>query len=178
MKKSMGALIAITMVAITTLTLVKLPKEESVNAQEKSQAKNVILLIGDGMSMEGVTLSRNTKGQSLAMDEIAVGTVMTSWASGPITDSAPGGTAYSAGEKTYNKYIGTSTSDAPLATILEGAENKGKATGLVATSEITHATPADFAAHTDNRKNYNQILRQEINGNLEVLLGGGFNTSW
>ena len=178
MKKSMGALIAAIMIAITTLTLVKLPKEQSVNAQGKSQAKNVILLIGDGMSMEGVTLSRNTKGQSLAMDEIAVGTVMTSWASGPITDSAPGGTAYSAGQKTYNKYIGTSTSDAPLATILEGAENKGKATGLIATSEITHATPADFAAHTDNRKNYNQILRQEINGNLEVLLGGGFNTSW
>ena len=51
----------------------------------------------------------------------------------------------------------------------------GKATGIIATSEITHATPADFTAHTDNRKNYNQILKNIISNDLEVVLGGGFN---
>ena len=39
-----------------------------------------------------------------------------------------------------------------MASILEGAESVGKATGIVATSEITHATPGDFTAHTNNRK--------------------------
>lgn len=101
-------------------------------ASEKPKAKNVIMLIGDGMSMEGVTLSREVKGSNLAMDEIASGSVITSWAGGPITDSAPGATAYSSGEKTNNKYIGTSINDTPLATIIEGAESKNKATGIIA----------------------------------------------
>ena len=133
------------------------------------------MLIVDGMSTEAITLARHTKGDSLAMDEISVGSVITSWANGPITDSAPGGTVYAAGEKTNNKYIGTSVNDTPMASILEGAESVGKATGIVATSEITHATPGDFTAHTNNRKYYNQILQQQINQDMEVVLGGGFN---
>ena len=38
--------------------------------------------------------------------------------------------------------------------MIEGAESIGKATGIIATSEITHATPADFSAHTNDRSQY------------------------
>ena len=144
-------------------------------ANERGKAKNVIMLIADGMTTEAIALARHTKGHNLAMDEISVGSVITSWANGPITDSAPGGTVYATGEKTNNKYIGTSVNDTPMASILEGAESVGKATGIVVTSEITHATPGDFTAHTNNRKYYNQILQQQINQDMEVVLGGGFN---
>ncbi len=175
MNKKIRGIIATFLVVAGVTTNIHGSKSNVVYANEKSKAKNVIMLIADGMSTEGITLARHTKGNSLAMDEISVGSVITSWANGPITDSAPGGTVYAAGEKTNNKYIGTSVNDTPMASILEGAESVGKATGIVATSEITHATPGDFTAHTNNRKNYNQILQQQINQDMEVVLGGGFN---
>ena len=177
MNKRIKAIIASALVLTASLAIANFSDKstKNVRASEEGKAKNVIMLIGDGMSTEGITLARHVKGENLAMDEISAGSVITSWESGPITDSAPGGTVYAVGEKTYNKYIGTSIDDAPLATILEGAESVGKATGIIATSEITHATPADFTAHTDNRKNYNQILKNIISNDLEVVLGGGFN---
>ena len=177
MNKRIKAIIASTLILTASLAVVSFSDKSSkiAEASEGGKAKNVIMLIGDGMSTEGITLARQVKGEDLAMDEISTGSVITSWSLGPITDSAPGGTVYAVGEKTYNKYIGTSVNDTPFASILEGAESIGKATGIIATSEITHATPADFTAHTDNRKNYNQILKNIINNDLEVVLGGGFN---
>lgn len=175
MSKRIKGIIAAFLVVAGVTTNIHASRNNIVYADEREKAKNVIMLIADGMSTEGITLARQTKGGSLAMDEISVGSVITSWANGPITDSAPGGTVYAAGEKTNNKYIGTSVNDTPMASIVEGAESVGKATGIIATSEITHATPADFTAHTNNRKHYNQILQQQINQDMEVVLGGGFN---
>ena len=175
MSKRIRGIIAAFLVVAGVTTNIHSSKSDVAYANERGKAQNVIMLIADGMSTEAITLARHTKGDSLAMDEISVGSVITSWANGPITDSAPGGTVYAAGEKTNNKYIGTSVNDTPMASILEGAESVGKATGIVATSEITHATPGDFTAHTNNRKYYNQILQQQINQDMEVVLGGGFN---
>ena len=175
MSKRIRGIIAAFLVVAGVTTNIHSSKSDVAYANERGKAKNVIMLIADGMSTEAITLARHTKGDSLAMDEISVGSVITSWANGPITDSAPGGTVYAAGEKISNKYIGTSVNDTPMASILEGAESVGKATGIVATSEITHATPGDFTAHTNNRKYYNQILQQQINQDMEVVLGGGFN---
>lgn len=175
MSKRIRSIIAAFLVVAGVTTNIHVSKSDVAYANERGKAKNVIMLIADGMSTEAITLARHTKGDSLAMDEISVGSVITSWANGPITDSAPGGTVYAAGEKTNNKYIGTSVNDTPMASILEGAESVGRATGIIATSEITHATPGDFTAHTNNRKYYNQILQQQINQDMEVVLGGGFN---
>ncbi len=175
MSKRVRGIIAAFLVVAEVTTNIHSSRSNIVYANEKGKAKNVIMMIADGMSTEGITLARQVKGGSLAIDEISVGSVITSWANGPITDSAPGGTVYASGEKTNNKYIGTSVNDTPMASILEGAESVGKATGIIATSEITHATPGDFTAHTNNRKYYNQILQQQINQDMEVVLGGGFN---
>ena len=154
MSKRIRGIIAAFLVVAGVTTNIHSSKSDVAYANERGKVKNVIMLIADGMSTEAITLARHTKGDSLAIDEISVGSVITSWANGPITDSAPGGTVYAAGEKTNNKYIGTSVNDTPMASILEGAESVGKATGIVATSEITHATPGDFTAHTNNRKYY------------------------
>lgn len=65
--------------------------------------------------------------------------------------------------------------------MLEQAKQIGKSTGLVATSEITHATPAAFGAHDISRKNMDAIANdyfdEMINGKhkVDVLLGGGKN---
>ncbi|MGL5378928.1 alkaline phosphatase [Clostridium sp.] len=175
MNKKLKYIIAAAIVtAMTTTSVFSTRNVVEVKADEKGNTKNVIFMIADGMSTEAITLARYYNGGTLTMDEISSGAVTTRWANGPITDSAPGGTAYSAGQKTLNKYIATSTEEKPLATLIEGAEAIGKSTGIIATSEITHATPADFSAHTDNRANYNHILKQQINNDMEVVLGGGF----
>ena len=57
--------------------------------------------------------------------------------------------------------------------MLEGAKQQGKATGLISTSEIQHATPAGFSAHVNNRSQYGDIAEQQVYQNIDVVLGGG-----
>lgn len=61
--------------------------------------------------------------------------------------------------------------------LLELAQSKGMATGMVATQTITHATPAFFASHVAARKCETEIARQYIaETRPDVLLGGGQST--
>ena len=153
--------------------------------KQLKQAKNVIMMIPDGTSVESVTLARlyyDLKKDSISgndnlnMDSILTGLVKTYWQDGPITDSAPGGTAYSTGFKSEDKHVGVlSTKDGniPKATLLEAAREAGKKTGMVFTCEAMQATPADFSAHAENRSEYNAIMKQMVYGGFNVVLGGG-----
>lgn len=139
---------------------------------------NVILMIPDGFGPASATMARDYlrwRGDdpSLAVDSLQRGSVRTFSADSRITDSAAGATAYSTGTKTNNGYIATDTSGQVLGTLLEGVERQGLATGLVATSRITHATPAAFSAHTPDRGEENKIAAQQLTKDIEVLLGGG-----
>lgn len=157
-------------------------------AKQNSQIKNIIVMIPDGMSVDGVTLARwyksydATSGKidtsvTLALDEMASGLVRTYWKSGDtvgaITDSAPAATAFASGIKTDDKHVGVTPSDAPVATIIEAAKQKGKATGVIATSNVQHATPADFTAHNLDRSKYDILGEQQVYNNLDVMMGGG-----
>lgn len=172
----------------TTITSSTFPVNK-VSAKENS-VKNVILLIPDGMGVTHTTLARWYKGgDSLAMDEIACGLVRTYSADAPIADSAPAGTAMATGYKSHTGFVGVLPDKAdmpgvkpipkgeerrPVASILEGAKLKGKATGLIATSEIPHATPADFSSHYPSRKDYNTLSEQMVYNNIDVVFGGGY----
>ena len=57
--------------------------------------------------------------------------------------------------------------------MLEWAEEKKMLTGLVATSTVTHATPASFAAHVDYRKKEAEIAYQYVHSGVDIILGGG-----
>jgi len=91
-----------------------------------------------------------------------------------ITDSGAGGTALSTGVKTKNGSIGVDANGQPVETILEMAEKRGLATGLVSTSSITHATPASFIAHTANRSKYSDIALDFLKTDIDVFIGGGY----
>ncbi|WP_426351270.1 alkaline phosphatase [Alloiococcus sp. CFN-8] len=139
-----------------------------------SKVKNVIMMIPDGNSIEASTIARYyNNGEPMVLDEIAVGMTKTHWNQGPITDSAPGGTAYAIGSKTDDKHVGVLPGGVPAATLIEASRLKGKATGIVSTSEVMHATPADFTAHDVDRANYNSLMKQQIYNGLDVVLGGG-----
>ncbi len=152
-------------------------------------AKNVIVMVPDGCSHSIQTLSRWYKGEPLALDAMVSGTVATWMADSVITDSASAATAFAAGWKTTDGFIGVMPSNEnllstfelpsgwvpykPVATVLEAARLKRKAVGLVATSRITHATPASFAAHIHDRNDENEIMEQLVYQNIDVVFGGG-----
>ncbi|HZH63070.1 MAG TPA: alkaline phosphatase [Metabacillus sp.] len=162
---------------------------EKVEAKKDSQqAKNVIVLVMDGVSSTTTTLARWYKGEPLAMDEILTGGVRTYSAESAITDSAPAGTALATGNKSNDKFVGVlpekvnspgvdpSLADnpyKPVANVLEGAKLSGKATGIISTSEIQHATPAAFSSHAAHRSDYDNIAEQQVYQEMDVVLGGG-----
>lgn len=148
------------------------------SAAPSAAPKNVILFIADGAGPATLTMARDylrsrTGRDELALDAIQVGSVRTHSSDSRITDSAASATAMSAGVKTYNGAIAVDTLRRPVATILEAAEAAGMATGLVATSRITHATPAAFAAHVPSRNMEDEIARQMLDHDVDVLFGGG-----
>jgi alkaline phosphatase len=163
--------------------------KEKVEAKKDSQqAKNVIVLVMDGVSSSTTTLARWYKGEPLAMDEILTGGVRTYSAESAITDSAPAGTALATGNKSNDKFVGVlpekittpgvdpSLADnayKPVANVLEGAKISGKATGIISTSEIQHATPAAFSSHATHRTQYDNISEQQVYQEMDVVLGGG-----
>jgi alkaline phosphatase len=140
------------------------------------EVRNIIFLIGDGMGFNHVELARQFAGPSrrLWMDTLPVkGQVTTRSANKSITDSAAAGTALACGIKTDNGMIGVSPQKVAYTSILEALDRKGWRTGLAATSEISHATPAAFSAHVDSRSEQGQIARQQLENHVDVLLGGG-----
>lgn len=135
--------------------------------------KNVIIMIGDGMSVGQVTAARVVKG-SLQLDRCPVGGFSaTHSADRLVTDSAAGGTALATGQRTNNHMVGMTPDGAPAKTLLEHAEDAGKSTGIVVTCAVTHATPATFVAHVDDRGKQTEIAEQIAAGNVDVVLGGG-----
>jgi alkaline phosphatase len=133
----------------------------------------VILFIGDGVGTAYWSAARFAT-QDLAIEQFpVVGLVDTRSASHKVTDSAAGATVYATGVRTYNRAIGVGPDSLPLKTVLEIAVEQGMATGLVATSTITHATPGSFAAHVADRRMEPEIARQMAAQKIDVLLGGG-----
>ena len=138
--------------------------------------KNIILMIGDGMGISQITAGMYRNGNKLNLERCKViGLIKTSSEDDLITDSAAGATAFATGKKTKNGKISQSSNDSiQYKTFLEYAEEHKKATGVIATSTVTHATPACFYAHYPRRYDANgPISAQFINSGVEVLIGGG-----
>jgi len=171
--------------AIVTLSLILAPMQ---GWAAQPPVKNVIILMMDGTASSHVTLSRWYKGSPLALDSILVGGVRTYSADSLITDSAPAATAFATGYKTNSKFLGimpeiTSTPGVtaitedlkfkPVASVMEGAKLQGKSIGLIATSNIQHASPAGYSAHTPFRDAYTLIATQQVYENIDVVFSGG-----
>jgi len=144
--------------------------------------KSIIFIISDGTGIGQYTVSYYANGDFAPARFDHVGLVATHPYDGEcstscklVTDSAASGTALSAGLKTYNGAIAVDVDKNPVKTMLEWAQEKGMATGLVATSTVTHATPASFGAHVDYRKKEAEIAEQFAVADIDVILGGGKN---
>lgn len=165
-------------------------------------AKNVILLIGDGMGDSEITIARNVAlgagGAFKGIDALPVTGQYTHYALTKegkpdyVTDSAASGSAWATGTKTYNGAISVDIKGQPQKTLLQMAKAAGLATGDVSTAEIQDATPAVQVAHVTGRKCYDptstaekcesnalengglgSISEQLLNTRPDVTLGGG-----
>ena len=138
------------------------------------KAKNIILLIGDGMGLAQLTAGMYLNNNKIALEKYpVVGLHKSHSYDDLITDSAAGATAFACGIKTINGALGINHLGQVKETILEEAERKGLSTGLVATSTITHATPAAFASHVVNRRLYEEIALDYMQIEIDLLIGGG-----
>ena len=154
---------------------VETPYQTVIVKQPKSRKiKNVIFMIGDGMSMEAVSVGWTLNGGHLNMDNFPVaGYSRTYCADKLITDSCAGGAALAGGEKTKYGFIGQDADGKPFYTLLHQAQAKGKKTGLVVTCRINDATPADFVCHSSDRHLEAEIAEQYVDSGVDFIVGGG-----
>jgi len=137
--------------------------------------KNVIFLIGDGMGANQMLLSSYLEGRELYMMQMPyTGYAITYSANSNVTDSAAAGTALASGYKTDNGFIGMLPEGEVVPTIAEVLAEQGYKTGVVATSRITHATPAAYYGHVLDRDEEDKLAEQLVNSNLTIALGGGW----
>ncbi len=153
------------------------PTTEPYPILRDKKVRNIIFCIGDGMGLGQIALARMTAagpGGTLYMERMpVVGLFWTYSADSLVTDSAAAGTALASGVKTNNGMIGMTADGTKYQTILEAAQARGMATGLVVTSTISHATPAVFASHVTSREMQDKIAEQLIANKVNVLFGGG-----
>ena len=160
-----------------------------------SRAKNIIVLIGDGMGIAHRTAARivsqgaelgKAKGL-LAMDTLPfTGMVMTHSLNSIVTDSSPGAACYSSGNKANNNQHGVFPDDTldnfdnPRVELMGEylARTLGTSLGIVTTADVADSTPAAFGTHTQSRNAGTGLSDQFLDeaaakAGLVVLLGGG-----
>lgn len=160
-----------------------------------TKARNVIIMIGDGMGIAHRTAARivaNGVSQGkvlapLAMDQFPyTALINTHSLNSIVTDSAPGAACYSSGNKNANNQEGvfpddtTDKFDNPRTELIGEylARTQGKSLGIVTTADVFDATPAAFGIHTQDRGAGTGISDQYLDetvktANLRVLMGGG-----
>ena len=154
------------------------------------RAKNVVLMVGDGMGIANVTAARLLVGQmkegrygrTLTMDGLPqMATVGTAGSDSIVTDSANSASAYNTGHKSAVNALGVYATRAAdtlkhpnVETLAEIVRRElGMAVGVVTNTEIQDATPAGVFAHTRRRADYEPITDQLLAMGPEVAMGGG-----
>lgn len=145
-----------------------------------TQARNIILMIGDGMGPAHIHLAwlyaTRQMGKNLVMTEVMdrgqTAYMVNDTADSTVTESAAAAVQMATGVKVLARAVGIGPDGKVLKTILEMAKEKGKATGLVTTSGITDATPAGFVAHVPHRSEEEKIAEQLVKSDVNILFGG------
>lgn len=143
--------------------------------------KNVIVIIGDGMGPNDITLAEEHADGvydfGLVLNQIKnCGFATTHSASDEVTDSAASGTALATGVKTNNGYIGKDPNGNDLINIVELARSVGKKVGIITDEVISGATPTAFTVHNDSRSNTAQLINSMIAAKPDVLMGKDYNS--
>ena len=141
---------------------------------QSKKVKNIIFVEGDGTGLSQVSAAQYFKDGPSNYDRFPViGLIKTSASSDLVTDSAASATAFASGKKTYNGAIGVTPDSIPIPTLIEIVSKKGWQTGIVVTSTITHATPACFYSHVDDRNKHEEIANFLPTSDVDFFAGAG-----
>lgn len=136
--------------------------------------KNILLFIGDGTGLTQLYAGYTAnKGLLNVFNMRNIGLSKTSSYDNYVTDSAPGSTSISSGQKTNNRHVGVDHTGAALPLLPVYLKRKKIKTGLVTCGDITDATPADFYAHQAERDSAVAILRDLKRSAVDLLMGSG-----
>ena len=149
--------------------------------KSQPEVKYVFYLIGDGMGINQVfgtqefNIATGLGPAEINFANFPVHSFVTTYSSSSrVTDSAAGGTALASGVKTYNSAIGVDPDVKPVLSLTDWAKANGYGTGICTSVGLNHATPACFMAHTEKRKNYEDISTQYLTAPVDFAAGAGF----
>lgn len=175
MKRFFTLCIAVCMIGIMTFGV------QRVYAQEGKKAKNIILLLPDGLGFGSLSLFESYatlyKKQPLSLNQIMekgyTGYCMTSPIKYVVPEGSSGVTEIATGVKTELLRVSQDGAGNSLQTIAELAKEKGRSVGVVTTQRVSYYTTGAFLAHVKARNMENEIAAQESEAAVDVLLGGG-----
>ena len=161
-------------VAFLALAVLSCTSGTATAPQQAKSPKSIILIIGDGMGPAQFTAAQILRGSEFQSGRLPVsGLVRTRSANSVLTDSAAAATAYATGVKTDNRMLGVDPNGFSHPTVLEIAEARGMATGLVTTTRFWDATPAAFAAHVKDRRESKSIVSQMLRHDIDIIASSG-----
>ena len=139
------------------------------------EVKNIIYLIGDGMGLTSASMMQlvNNYEPTIFDEADNIALQKTYSLDNRVTDSAASGTALATGFKTNNTMLGQLPDGTNVESLIELAAKKGKATGIVVTTYLQHATPGAFYAHVPSRHHYTTISEQLLASDIDIAIGGG-----
>lgn len=145
-----------------------------IKAPKGKKVKNVVLMIGDGMSLMHVYSAWTANRGKLYLDNSqAVGLSKTYCADKLITDSGAGGTAIATGQKTKYHYVGVDPQGNELPSLITLSKKKGMSAGIAVTCRLWDATPADFCCHNVDRDDEFDLVADYVECGADYVVGGG-----
>ncbi len=157
-----------------TVTIDETYEVKKLEAPKGKKVKNVIFMIGDGMSlMHMYSAWTVNKGKLNLENATHIGLSKTYCANKLITDSGAAGTAMATGQKTNYHMVGTDVNGNPLSSLTDFANAKGLSSGVVVTCRLNDATPADFCCNNVDREKSYEITADYTTCDVDFIFGGG-----
>ncbi len=170
--------------SLAACTFNKTEENKTIVLDNVTKAKNIILLIGDGMGPSQIKAGEIYKGSSLTLQKFPYSTMVETVSLDGTTDSAAAATAIATGERTENGRVGMKMNwllgdYEDISTIVDIATSLGKRTGILTTEELYGATPMGFSGHSLSRNNTEELLHSASNsGNVNLFASYTISTTY
>lgn len=147
---------------------------EKLQAPKGKKVKNVILMIGDGMSLMHVYTAWSANRGKLWLENAQATGLSKTWAVKKlVTDSGSGGTSLATGVKTVYHAVGVDPEGKPLTSLVDVAKELGKDAGMAVTCRLWDATPCDFCCHNIDRDKEEELVGDYPTSGVDFVFGGG-----
>lgn len=147
---------------------------EKFQAPKGKKVKNVILMIGDGMSLMHVYTAWAANRGKLWLENAQATGLSKTWAVKKlVTDSGSGGTSLATGVKTVYHAVGVDPEGKPLTSLVDVAKELGKDAGMAVTCRLWDATPCDFCCHNIDRDKEEELVGDYPTSGVDFVFGGG-----